>query len=81
MNDGAFINFYNLQVMKCVLCHSAVVNVDIRNLAHGKIWKGLWAITKTIILIVLKKTCFRVAINIIYKVGVVGVDDKSCKRS
>jgi hypothetical protein len=27
--------------MKCVLCHYAIMNVDVHNLAHGKNIKGL----------------------------------------
>ncbi len=78
VNDGAFINFCNSQVMRCVLFHSAIVNVDTHNLAHGKNVKGLVQRPQYYFF---EKTCFRVVINIIYKVGVVGVDDKSCKRS
>ncbi len=35
MNDGAFINSCYLQVMKCVLCHYDVMNVDFHSLIHG----------------------------------------------
>ncbi len=41
MNDGAFINSCNLQVMRCVLCHVTIVNGDGHNLAHRKSLKGL----------------------------------------
>jgi hypothetical protein len=41
VNDGVFFNSCNLQVMRCVLCHFARVNVDVHNLARGKNMKGL----------------------------------------
>jgi hypothetical protein len=41
VNNGAFINSCKLEIMKCVLCHYAIMNVDVHNLAHGKNIKGL----------------------------------------
>jgi hypothetical protein len=41
VNDGVFFNSCNLQVIRCVLCHFARVNVDVHNLTHGKNIKGL----------------------------------------
>jgi hypothetical protein len=55
VNDGAFINFCNPQVMKCVLCHSAVMNVDTCNLAHWKNVKGLVSYNKNHNITYLKK--------------------------
>jgi hypothetical protein len=57
------------------------VNVDVHNLAHGKSLKGLVSYNKDHDTNSFEKTCFRVAFNRIYKVGVVGVDYKSYKRS
>lgn len=50
VNDGVFFNSCNLQVMKCVLCHFARVNV-FHNLACGKNMKGLMSFLKTTILV------------------------------
>ncbi len=66
--------------MKWMLCDSAMWMLTFIIWPTRKVWKGLWTITKMIIL-VLKKTCFRIAFNRIYKVGVVGVNYKSYKRS
>jgi hypothetical protein len=41
VNDVNFISSSNSQVMSCVLCHFAIVNVDVHNLAHKKSMKGL----------------------------------------
>jgi len=41
VNDGAFINSCKLEIMRCVLCHYAITNVDVHNLAHGKNIKNL----------------------------------------
>ncbi len=81
MNDAAFISYCNLQIMSCVLCHLAIVNVDVHNLTHRKSLKGLMSYNKDHNTSFLNKTCFRVTLNKIYEVGVVGVDDKCCKRS
>jgi hypothetical protein len=46
VNDVGFISSCNPQVMSCVLCHFAIVNVDVHNLAHKKSLKGLVSYNK-----------------------------------
>ncbi len=41
VNDGVFINSCKLKIMRCVLCHYVIMNVDGHNLAHGKNVQGL----------------------------------------
>jgi len=40
VNDGALIDFYKSKIVKCVLCHYVIMNVDVHNLACGKNIKG-----------------------------------------
>jgi hypothetical protein len=40
VNDGAMIDFYKLEIVRCVLCHYAIMNVNVHNLVRGKNIKG-----------------------------------------
>jgi hypothetical protein len=43
VNDGAFINFHNPYVMRCVLCHSIAMTIDELTIwPMGRIWKDMW---------------------------------------
>jgi hypothetical protein len=46
VNDVGFISSCNPQVMRCVLCHFAIMNVDVHNLAHKKSLMGLVSYNK-----------------------------------
>jgi hypothetical protein len=77
VNYGAFSNSCNLQVMRHMLCHLTIMNGDAHILVHKKSLKGFVNDNKDHSTSFLKKTCFRVTLNKIYKVGVVGANDKS----
>jgi hypothetical protein len=81
VNDVASIKSCILQVMSCVLCHLVIVNVDVHNLAHRKSLKGLVSYNKDHITSFMKKNVLELHSTKYTKWGVVGVDDKTCRRS
>jgi hypothetical protein len=72
--------------MRCVLCHSTIVNGDVHNLAHRKSLKGLVNYTKDHNTSFMKKHVLKLHSTKCTKqgrrgVGCVDAYDKSCKRS
>jgi len=71
--------------MRCVLCHSTIVNGEVHNLAHRKSLKGLVNYSKDHNTSFMKKHVLELHSTKCTKRGggcqCVGADDKSCKRS
>jgi len=70
VNDGVVIDFYKLEIVRCVLCHYAIMNVNVHNLVRGKNIKGFVNYNKDHNISSLKTICLKIAFNTIYKLKV-----------
>jgi hypothetical protein len=55
VNDGINFNSYDSQIIQCIVCHCNLIDVNVKNVCHGKN-KGLVSYNKDHGIFVLNKT-------------------------